>query len=169
MKPPEIFNIAANRLHNPKRIYFDILHSKKRFGTKVFTSSRSATGRFEQIRVAQTSTDVTRVVLDLSGKCDVESSQLSNPSRLILEVRSPDAGSPPALTSRTGSMRMDNGSVKPKDADFEATPEASTTSTASEGAAPTAVGSQNQCASRGLAAGCARRSRSFTAKGAEGI
>ena len=49
----------------------------------------------QQIRVAETQPEVTRVVIDLVQAASVTTSQLSNPNRLVLELRSKDGRCPP--------------------------------------------------------------------------
>ena len=59
----------------------------------------------KQIRVAETQPGVTRVVLDLEQHAEFTASQLSNPDRLMIEVRLKDRPAPPATTSVSGSRR----------------------------------------------------------------
>ena len=54
----------------------------------------------QRVRVAETQPGTTRVVVDLSGPVEVSTSQLSNPSRLMIELR---AGRGPAIP--TGPMQ----------------------------------------------------------------
>src|SRR5579883_763870 len=92
------FEFRTERLHNPERVYFDILNARPRLNPrldsrKVYRESfddRLVTG----LRVAETTPGVTRVVLDLTGPVEVSTSQLANPDRLIVELR---PGAPPAI------------------------------------------------------------------------
>ncbi len=85
------FRFKSDRLHNPERIFFDLI------GAKPQLSSANSRGtnvigvgdRFiRQIRVAETQRGVTRVVLDLESNVEFSTSQLANPDRLIIEVHS---------------------------------------------------------------------------------
>ena len=61
----------------------------------------------EQIRVAETQPEVTRIVLDLVQAASVTTSQLSNPNRLMIELRSSkDRPLPPAQPSVTGGKDL---------------------------------------------------------------
>ena len=59
-----------------------------------------------QIRVAETQPDVTRVVLDLAKTASVNTSQLSNPNRLMIELRAKDHPLPPSAPSVTGGKEL---------------------------------------------------------------
>jgi N-acetylmuramoyl-L-alanine amidase len=50
----------------------------------------------KRVRVAETLPGVTRVVLDLGNSTDYTAIQLSNPDRLIIELRRPEQTAPPA-------------------------------------------------------------------------
>jgi N-acetylmuramoyl-L-alanine amidase len=56
----------------------------------------------QRVRVAETNPGTTRVVLDLSGPVEVSTSQLSNPSRLIIEMRAPRGPAIPSLPLEPG-------------------------------------------------------------------
>lgn len=74
-----------DRLRNPERIYFDF----EGLSPRVIQQETLAVGDsiVRQIRIALTQPGVTRVVLDLAGYAEMSSSWLSNPSRLIIEVK----------------------------------------------------------------------------------
>jgi N-acetylmuramoyl-L-alanine amidase len=92
------FQFRTDRLHNPERVYFDILDARPRLdprldSRKVFRESfddRLVTG----MRVAETAPGVTRIVLDIASGVEVSTSQLANPDRLIVELRT---GAAPAI------------------------------------------------------------------------
>jgi N-acetylmuramoyl-L-alanine amidase len=94
------FNFRSDRLHNPERVYFDILNARPRIDTKRVWSKAIDDPLVQRVRVAETIPGITRVVVDLSGPVEVSTSQLSNPSRLIIELRS---GRGPAIP--TGPMQ----------------------------------------------------------------
>jgi N-acetylmuramoyl-L-alanine amidase len=86
------FQFRSDRLHDPERVYFDILNSRPLLasagvGSKRFYSKELDDKLVKRIRVAETNPGVTRVVLDLAASVEVSTSQLSNPSRLMIDVR----------------------------------------------------------------------------------
>ncbi len=87
------FQFRSDRLHDPERIYFDILNSRPRLvsvggESKRFYSKELDDKLVKRIRVAETNPGITRVVLELAASAEVSTSQLSNPNRLMIEVRS---------------------------------------------------------------------------------
>ncbi len=82
------FRYKTDRLHNPERIYFDILNSRPRIDSRRVWAHDIDDRLVQRVRVAETTPGTTRVVIDLTGAVEVTTSQLSNPSRLIVEVRS---------------------------------------------------------------------------------
>jgi N-acetylmuramoyl-L-alanine amidase len=87
------FSFRSDRLHNPERVYFDILHARPLFGTRRAYSQTVEDRLLKRVRVAETTPGVARVVLDLADGVELSSSQLGNPYRLIVELR---AGAVPA-------------------------------------------------------------------------
>jgi N-acetylmuramoyl-L-alanine amidase len=85
------FHFKSDRLHNPERIYFDILNSRPRIDTRRIWSRDINDRLVQRVRVAETTPGTTRIVIDLNGAVEVTTSQLSNPFRLMVEVR-PGAG-----------------------------------------------------------------------------
>ena len=91
------FNFHSEHLHNPERVYFDILDARPHIGQHPLYSESLDDNRVNRLRVAETTPGVTRIVLDLAGPSDVTTSQLANPDRLMIEVRSgPSPAMPPA-------------------------------------------------------------------------
>ncbi len=92
------FRHHSGRLANPDRIYFDIFDSRSRL---TVAGARIPVGDnlLKQVRVAQTTPTVTRVVLDLEAPAEVTASQLALPGRLVIELRavSSPAGPPASL------------------------------------------------------------------------
>ena len=88
------FKFHTDRLHNPERVYFDILDSHPRIGQKVFYTESLDDLRVKRLRVAETTPGVTRIVLDLAGPSDINTTKLANPDRLMIEVR---VGAPTAI------------------------------------------------------------------------
>jgi N-acetylmuramoyl-L-alanine amidase len=82
------FQFRSDRLHDPERIYFDIANSRPLLDSKRIYSKELDDKLVKRIRVAETNPGITRVVLDLGASVEVSTSQLSNPNRLMIEVRS---------------------------------------------------------------------------------
>jgi len=97
------FQFRTDRLHNPERVYFDILNSHPRITSRPGYSETLEDRLVKRIRVAETVPGVTRVVLDMAEGVAVSSSQLANPERLVIEVRAA-AAPPDANTSRPAPM-----------------------------------------------------------------
>jgi N-acetylmuramoyl-L-alanine amidase len=98
------FEFRTDRIHNPERIYFDILNAKPRLDSRRFYSLAVGDKLVQKVRAAETAPGVTRIVLDLAGDVQAATSQLANPNRLIVELRAappapavlPTAAPPPA-------------------------------------------------------------------------
>jgi N-acetylmuramoyl-L-alanine amidase len=88
------FHYRTDRLHNPERIYFDILDTRPRLDSRRFYSEELDDKLVTRVRAAETAPGVTRVVLELGGDVEATTSQLANPSRLIVEVRGAAPGAP---------------------------------------------------------------------------
>jgi N-acetylmuramoyl-L-alanine amidase len=95
------FQFRTDRLHNPERVYFDILDARPRMASRRFYSEDLDDKLVKRIRAAETKPGVTRVVLELNADADATTSQLANPNRLIIEVRgaAPGAATPAEITS----------------------------------------------------------------------
>jgi N-acetylmuramoyl-L-alanine amidase len=81
------FTYRSDRLHNPERIYFDIVGARPYIAERRLYNETLDNPIVQRIRVAETSPGITRVVLDLGDSVDVSASQLMNPARLIVELR----------------------------------------------------------------------------------
>jgi len=90
------FQIRSDRLHNPERVYFDILNSNPRIDSRRFYSKEFEDKLVKKVRVAETNPGITRVVLELTEGVEISTSQLSNPNRLMIEVRPGAPGAPTA-------------------------------------------------------------------------
>ena len=95
------FQFRTDRLHNPERVYFDILDARPRMDSHRLYSEDLDDKLVKRIRAAETKPGITRVVLELNADVDATTSQLANPNRLIIEVRAaaPGAAVPPEITS----------------------------------------------------------------------
>jgi len=89
------FKFRTDRLHNPERIYFDILDARPGMNSRRFYSEDLGDKLVKRIRAAETVPGITRVVLELSADVEATASQLANPNRLIIEVR----GAAPSLAT----------------------------------------------------------------------
>jgi N-acetylmuramoyl-L-alanine amidase len=89
------FEFKTDRLHNPERVYYDIQNARPRIQSKRVWAQTVDDKLLQKIRVAETTPGVTRVVLDLSGDMQATTSQLTNPDRLIIELR--PSPTPPAI------------------------------------------------------------------------
>src|SRR5690349_8498450 len=88
------FEYRYERLHNPERIFFDIRNSRPALAAKGFGVTGVEDKLVKRIRVAETQPGVTRVVIDIAPQVEFTASQLSNPDRLMIELRK---GPPPAV------------------------------------------------------------------------
>jgi N-acetylmuramoyl-L-alanine amidase len=96
------FEFHADRAHNPERIFFDVLHSRPHIDGRHFYAQTLADRLVKKIRVAEALEGVTRIVLDLQSNADYTANQLSNPDRLVIELRSKGAAlpAPPAVVTQ---------------------------------------------------------------------
>ena len=62
------FNFRTDRLHNPERVYFDILNARPRIDARRIWSKEINDKLVQRVRVAETNPGTTRVVLDLTGR-----------------------------------------------------------------------------------------------------
>ena len=111
------FTFKYNHLTDPERMFFDIHGARPDLTRGAGNGTVIAVGDalVDQIRVAETQPEVTRIVLDLAQTTSVNTSQLSNPSRLVIELRSKDRPMPPVRPSVTGGKDLtvsgDRGSI----------------------------------------------------------
>ncbi|MGH9632489.1 MAG: N-acetylmuramoyl-L-alanine amidase, partial [Bryobacteraceae bacterium] len=116
------FEFRSERLENPDRLFFDLLDTTLRMEGRGERKVPVGDSLLKQIRVAQTQHGVTRVVFDLAAEVEHSASQLSNPSRLIVELR-PTGPAMPALESSAPSEGS-AVSAKPAKAELEPLDEA---------------------------------------------
>src|SRR5262245_33181725 len=81
------FRFRSDRLYNPDRIFFDLLAAKPRMRVRGVHTTPVGDKLLKRIRVAETQPGMTRVVLDLESSVEFTASQLSNPDRLMIELR----------------------------------------------------------------------------------
>lgn len=94
------FEFRAERAHDPERIFFDVKHSRPHFKGRRFYAATIADKLLKKVRVAEKESGVTRVVLDLQNNAEYSANQLSNPDRLVVELRpaAPSTPSPSVIT-----------------------------------------------------------------------
>jgi N-acetylmuramoyl-L-alanine amidase len=105
------FRYSSDRIPNPDRLFYDIHDAQSRLRDKGTHIVAVGDKLLKQVRVAQTQLHVTRVVFDLEPDVEVVSSQLSNPNRLMVELRRkgmpPPAPGAPVTPSVTGTRRIE--------------------------------------------------------------
>jgi N-acetylmuramoyl-L-alanine amidase len=106
------FKYKYDHLDNPPRLFFDVQDARPVMAQKTIAVGDRL---LKQIRVAETQPGVTRVVLDLEQEADFTASQLSNPERLIIELRSKGAKAP--STAETGSPGQTEERAAPRQFD----------------------------------------------------
>jgi N-acetylmuramoyl-L-alanine amidase len=102
------FEFRSDHVPNPDRLFFDLLGTKLRMGGRGQQTIPVNDKLLKQIRVAETQPTVTRIVFDLGVEVEFSASQLTNPNRLIIELRPAGAtipSGPPSL-SITGVQKM---------------------------------------------------------------
>jgi N-acetylmuramoyl-L-alanine amidase len=95
------YKLKSDQIDKPARLYFDLCgirpmvvpHKSKNASDIIHVNDRLV----KQIRVAEVSPGVTRIVFDLEAPANVVSSQLVNPNRLMIEVR-PKRVPPPNIS-----------------------------------------------------------------------
>jgi N-acetylmuramoyl-L-alanine amidase len=97
----------AERLDSPDRIFLDLAGVRRQSGTHGLQTIPVGDRLVKQIRIALLQPTVVRVVLDLTAPAEYSISQLTNPDRIIVELRMPGPGPalPPAR-SVTGSHTL---------------------------------------------------------------
>jgi N-acetylmuramoyl-L-alanine amidase len=97
------------KLSNPDRLFVDLSETRMRLNDKAFYTVKVGDKLVRQIRVAQKDPRMMRIVLDLEGPVEHEISVLTNPTRIIIEVR-PTGSKAKETTisqSRTGIEKID--------------------------------------------------------------
>ncbi len=89
------FEYRHDRLLNPDRLYFDIVGARPSFIKELVHTIPVGDRLLKQIRVSETQPGTTRVVLDLVDTVDFSAAQLTNPDRLLVELRPRGKPAPP--------------------------------------------------------------------------
>ncbi len=92
--------VRRDRLFKPDRYFFDFQNTAPaRRGMQTIPVNEALV---RQIRIAEAKPGVTRVVLDLAADVELSTEELSNPYRLVIEIRRP--GTPPASAAPPSSI-----------------------------------------------------------------
>jgi N-acetylmuramoyl-L-alanine amidase len=97
------FRYKSERLAKPDRLYFDIFGAKPDMAPHGIETIPVDDAIVRKLRVAQTQPGVTRVVIDLKQSAEMTTSELTNPNRLMIEVKSEGAKSAVGEISESGS------------------------------------------------------------------
>ncbi len=89
------------RLSNPERLFVDFAETRPRLGPKRLHVVAVQDGLVDRVRVAQKDPTTTRLVLDLAADAEYELTHLTNPERLVIELRPKGAGRGAAEISRS--------------------------------------------------------------------
>jgi N-acetylmuramoyl-L-alanine amidase len=107
------YKLTSEQIENPFRLYFDLT------GLRPFSAHHHGIETIQvgdrclkQIRIAEVSPGRTRVVFDLEGPVRVVSSELVNPSRLIVELR-PRETNVPAIPQTTSAATVSTSKSTP--------------------------------------------------------
>jgi N-acetylmuramoyl-L-alanine amidase len=93
------FKFRSDRLHNPERVYFDILNARPRIDSKRGYTEMVSDSLLKRVRVAETTPGITRIVLDLADGVEATPSLMINPSRLIVELSITAPAAPPVIST----------------------------------------------------------------------
>jgi N-acetylmuramoyl-L-alanine amidase len=90
------FKYKSDHLETPPRLFFDVQDARPSMAQKTIPVGDHL---LKQIRIAETQPGTTRIVLDLEQNSDFTASQLSNPERLMVELRVKGAKTVTAATA----------------------------------------------------------------------
>jgi len=88
------FDFHSERAHDPERVFFDVFRSRPHIAGRRLYSADVNDKLVKRVRVAETLPGVTRIVLDLGEAADFIATPLSNPDRLIIELRAQNRAVP---------------------------------------------------------------------------
>ncbi|MBI1898167.1 MAG: N-acetylmuramoyl-L-alanine amidase [Acidobacteria bacterium] len=105
------FDFVSDRAHSPERLYFDLQDTRPAFVKRGQQVVPVGDRLLKQVRVALTQPHVTRVVFDLESEVEFSASQLSNPDRLIVELR-PAGPTTPLLELSSHAANRELGAAR---------------------------------------------------------
>jgi N-acetylmuramoyl-L-alanine amidase len=97
----------AERIDTPDRLVVDLIGVRRPAGTRGVQTIPVGDRLVKQLRIAVLQPGVTRVVIDLAAPLEYSISQLTNPDRLIVELRLAGPAPAPPVRSVTGSHSVD--------------------------------------------------------------
>ncbi|MGD0200707.1 MAG: N-acetylmuramoyl-L-alanine amidase [Bryobacteraceae bacterium] len=110
----------SERIDSPDRLVIDLPEVRRQPGMRGVETVEVGDRLLKQIRVALWTPGTTRVVLDLAAPVEYSISQLTNPSRIIIELRASGRGpATPPVRSVTGSHSMAEPAPAPEPAGTE--------------------------------------------------
>lgn len=89
--------VRRDRLSKPERYFFDFQNTGT--GKKGMQTIPVGDSLLRQIRIAEARPGVSRVVLDLVDTAEVSTSELTNPYRLVIEIKAPSYQAPAVVSS----------------------------------------------------------------------
>ena len=107
------FEFFSDRAFNPERIFFDVKGAHLRIGSKGPHTIAVGDQLLKQLRIAETQPGVTRIVFDVETAVEFTASQLTNPNRLIVELR-PGTRVPGLLSEAKPVLEMPRATPTPK-------------------------------------------------------
>ncbi len=81
------FEYKSDSVHNPDRLYIDILKSRPWIDHKRIATHLVNDALVKRVRVAETMPGTTRIVFDLASPAELNISRLDTPDRLVIELR----------------------------------------------------------------------------------
>jgi N-acetylmuramoyl-L-alanine amidase len=102
-----------NRLNNPDRVFYDFANTKGRINGRLATTLLVNDRQLRQIRIGEAKPGVTRLVLDLAANVVVTKETLSNPTRLVFELRQPGAVARPPIVPAPEPVVISRSTHKP--------------------------------------------------------
>lgn len=105
------FRFTAGRLSDPERVFFDIEPARTALKAGKGNTISVGDGRLKQVRLAERQPGTIRVVLDLENGVEYSASQLSNPERLMVELRTGKAA--PATAPATPAAPANSAATTP--------------------------------------------------------
>jgi N-acetylmuramoyl-L-alanine amidase len=109
------------RLAKPERLFVDFAETRPQLGPKRIHVIAVGDSLVERARVAMKDPATTRLVLDLTGDVEFELSHLTNPERLVIELKAKASGarladaSPAAPATPPSDMAANSGARKPSE------------------------------------------------------
>lgn len=129
------FTFRSDKIDNPTRLFFDLPGIRPQSSKKGTVAIPVGDSILKQIRTAETKPGTTRIVLDIVGDAEYTTTELSNPQRLVIELRRPGGAKPDKKFTPpdTASATIGPVEVKAAPAELKATTPAAALKTAPAG------------------------------------